>query len=216
MTRAVLSLMLVAVCLAATRALAQVAVPPAHSRLAAGDKFRIYFRQTYSLPSVLFPAAFAGLDQATDSPKEWGRGGRGYLDRLATQRGQFQIGAFCGFAVGGALHEDPRFFPSGRHGMWRRTGYVLAHTLMARTDGGRDMPAFGNYAAALGAGFAPASWLPASEASAASSLERSAAMLGMNVGMNMGIEFGSDDRRFFHDKILRRFRRRKQATDQLP
>jgi hypothetical protein len=41
-------------------------------------------------------------------------------------------------------------------------------------------------------------------------------MLGMNVGMNMGIEFGSDDRRFFHDKILRRFRRRKPATDQLP
>ena len=78
------------------------------------------------------------------------------------------------------------------------------------------MPAFGNYAAALGAGFAPSTWLPPSQASIASSLERSAAMLGMNAGMNMGIEFGPDDRRFFHDKILRRFRRRKPATNQLP
>jgi hypothetical protein len=48
------------------------------------------------------------------------------------------------------------------------------------------------------------------------SLKRSAAMLGMNVGVNMGIEIGSDDRRFFRDKVLRRFHRsRKQDTNQL-
>lgn len=216
MTRAVLSMLIAAACLAAIRSSAQVAVPPAASRLTTGDKFRMYIRQTYSLPSVLFPAAFAGLDEATDSPKEWGQGKRGYLDRLGTQRGQFQIGAFCGFAVGAAFHEDPRFSPSGRHDRWSRIAWVLTHTLLARSDGGKVMPAFGNYAAALGAGFAPAAWLPPSEASIANSLERSAAMLGMNVGMNMGIEFGPDDRRFFRDKILRRFHRRKPATNQLP
>ena len=176
----------------------------------------MYVRQTYSLPGILFPAAFAGLNQLADSPKEWGQGTRGYLNRFATQRGQFQVGAFCGFAVGAVLHEDPRFFPSGRYGMWRRTGYVLTHTLTARTDRGAMMPAIANYAAALGAGFTPAAWLPPGANSRADSLERSAAMLGMNIGMNMGIEFGSDDRRFFRDKILRRFRRRKQEMDQLP
>jgi hypothetical protein len=47
------------------------------------------------------------------------------------------------------------------------------------------------------------------------SLKRSAATLGMNVGVNMGIEFGSDDRRFFREKVLRRLHCSwKQATNQ--
>ncbi|MGB7168404.1 MAG: hypothetical protein WBD32_05310, partial [Acidobacteriaceae bacterium] len=121
----------------------------------------------------------------------------------------FQIGAFCGFAAGSLLHEDPRFFPSHRRGFLPRTGYVLTHTLLARSDRGATMPAFGNYAAAVGAGFAPAAWLPPSANSVTSSLERTAAMLGMNIGMNMGIEFGPDDRRFIQEKVLRRFRPRK-------
>jgi hypothetical protein len=195
---------------------AQISAPSAASPLTNDVKFRMYFRQTYSVPSVLFPAAFAGLNQATNSPEQWGQGGSGYLKRLATQRGQFQIGAFCGFATGSLLHEDPRFFPSHKRGMLVRTGYVLTHTLVAHSDRGTPMPAYGNYAAAIGAGFAPAGWLPQSANSITSSLERTAAMFGMKIGMNMGIEFGPDDRRFFHDRVLRRLRHAREVQDQLP
>lgn len=216
MNKTVLGMMIAAVCLSSEVALAQATVPSAPSPLNFGGKFRLYLRQTYSLPSVLVPAAFAGLDQAADSPNEWGQGARGYLNRLGTQRGQFQIGAFCAFGVGAALHEDPRFLPSGKHGMWGRTRYVMMHTVIAHTDRGTEIPAFGNYAAAIGAGFFPSTWLPRSANSVTDSLKRSAAMLAMNVGVNMGIEFGSDDRRFFREKILRRFQRNgKQATNQL-
>jgi hypothetical protein len=90
------------------------------------------------------------------------------------------------------------------------------HTVIARTDRGTEMPAFGNYAAAIGAGFFPSAWMPRSTNSMTDSLKRTTAMLFMNVGVNMGAEFGSDDRRFFREKILRRFHRNgKQATDQL-
>lgn len=212
MRNAILAMIVAAVCV--VEGSAQTAAPSVASPLTSGDKFRMYFRQTYSLPSALFPAAFAGLDQATNSPKEWGQGESGYLKRLATQRGQFQIGAFCGFAAGSLLHEDPRFFPSHRRGFLPRTGYLLTHTLLARSDHGATVPAFGNYAAAVGAGFAPAAWWPPSADSVTSSLERTAAMLGMKIGMNMGIEFGPDDRRFFQDKVLRRFRNGRQAQDQ--
>jgi hypothetical protein len=216
MNRAALGIVIAGVCLSSQIALAQATVPAVPSALNLDSKLRLYLRQTYSLPSVLVPAAFAGLDQAADSPKEWGQGAPSYLNRLGTQRGQFQIGAFCAFSVGAALHEDPRFFPSGKHGMWRRTAYVVMHTVIARTDRGTEMPAFGNYAAAIGAGFFPSVWLPPSANSMTDSLKRSAAMLGMNVGVNMGAEFGSDDRRFFRERILRRFHRNgKQATDQL-
>lgn len=83
----------------------------------------------------------------------------------------------------------------------------MVHTLVTRTDNGREQPAFGNYAAALGAAFFPSTWLPGSENSIPDSLKRSAMMLGMEVGVNMGVEFGPDDRRFFREKILRRFHR---------
>lgn len=186
---------------------AQMQAPSAVPPLTMQGKFQLYFKQTYSVPSVLFPAVFAGLDQATDSPREWPQDGGGYLKRFATQRGQFQIGSFCAFGVGAALHEDPRFLPSNLHGMWRRSRYVLVHTLMARTDRGAEEPAFGMSAGTLVGAFIPATWLPRSANSMGDSLRRSAALLSMNLGINMGIEFGHDDRRFFQEKLLRRFHR---------
>jgi hypothetical protein len=206
MNNAVLWMVMAAVCFCWEGALAQAPVPSAAPPLTLRDKFQFYLRQTYSVPSLVAPFVFAAVGQAADSPKEWGQSGQGYLNRLGTQRGQFQIGAFCKFAAGSALHEDPRFLPSGQHGMWRRTEYVLVHTVVARTDRGGHEPAFGNFAAALGAGFFPATWLPPSTSSTVDSLKRSAAMLGVEAGVNMGIEFGPDDRRFFQEKILGRLK----------
>ena len=211
--RFMLTILLAAMCVAPGGASAQATTSPAPSPLTSGDRFRMYLRQTYSLPSVLLPASFAGLDQAADSPGEWDRSERGYFDRFATQRGQFQIGAFCKYAVGTAFHEDPRFFPSGKRGLWTRTVYVLTNTLMARSDDGKRMPAFANYTASVSGGFAPAAWLPPSANSLTRSLQRTGAMLGMIIGMNMGIEFRSDDSRFFHDHILNRFHHGKHVAD---
>jgi hypothetical protein len=171
------------------------------------QKFQLYLRQTYSVSGMVVPVGLAAIDQAADSPEEWGQSGQGYLNRLGTRRGQLQFGSLCALGIGAAFHEDPRFRPSGLHGMWRRTKYVVVHTVVARTDTGREEPAFGNYAGALGSAFFPSLWLPRSENSTTDSLKRSAAFLGMNMGMNMGIEFGPDDRRFFREKILRRFHR---------
>jgi hypothetical protein len=198
---------MMAMCLPVAGVSAQTSVPSTPPPLTLHEKLQLYLRQTYSVSSMLVPAGFASIDQAADSPKEWGQDGQGYLNRLGSQRGQFQIGNLCAFGIGAMLHEDPRFLPSGVHGMWRRTKYVMVHTLVARTDNGREQPALGNYARALGASFFPSTWLTRSENSAADSLKRSAMMLGMEVGVNMGVEFGPDDRRFFREKILRRFHR---------
>jgi hypothetical protein len=167
------------------------------------QRFQIYLKGTYGLSSVLVPAVVAGINQATDSPKEWGQGSTGYGDRAATVRGQFQFHNLCEFGVDAALHEDPRFFPSGRHGTWARTKYVFVHTLVARTDNGGEQPAFGILAGAMGSGFFPNLWLPPSKNSVEQGFTRSAIFLGVSVGKNMRIEFGPDDRRFFRDKVIR-------------
>jgi hypothetical protein len=199
--------MAAAMCTHVAGALAQTAPSAATLPMTLHQKFQLYLRQTYSVSGMVVPAGLAAIDQAGDTPKEWSQSGQGYLNRLGTRRGQVQIGNLCAFSVGAALHEDPRFRSSGLHGMWQRTKYVALHTVVARTDSGREEPAFGNYAGALGAAFFPAFWLPRSENSITDSLKRSAVFLGMDMGMNMGIEFGPDDRRFFREKVLRRFHR---------
>jgi hypothetical protein len=183
---------------------AQTVLPASPAPLTFDQKFQIYIKQTYSLPSLIVPAALAGIDQATDSPKEWGEGRAAYGRRLGTVRGRFQFRNVCAFGVGAMLHEDPRFLPSGQHGTWLRTKYVLVHTLVARTDSGGQQPAFATFAGALGSGFFPNLWLPPSENSTGHALTRSAVSLGMDMGMNMGIEFGPDDRRFFREKVIRK------------
>ncbi len=52
--------------------------------------------------------------------------------------------------------------------------------------------------------------------SLASSLEPYRRKLNMNIAMNMSTEFGLDDRRYFHDKVQRRFCRGRLASYQLP
>jgi hypothetical protein len=182
---------------------AQSPLPAAPAPLTLDQKLRIYLKQTYSLSSWLAPAAIAGISQATDVPREWGQGGAAYGERVGSLRGQFQFGNFCKFGVGAAMHEDPRFLRSTLHGTWPRMKYVFVHTLVARTDSGGEQPALGTFAGAFGSGFFPNLWLPPSENSIGRGFTRSAIVLGVSMGKNMGIEFGPDNRRFFR-KIFHR------------
>ncbi len=175
---------------------AQSAFPTTPAPLTLDQKFHIYLRQTYRVSSILVPAALAGVDQAENSPREWGQGGVAYGERLSTVHGQFQINNICVFGVGAMLHEDPRYLPSGLHKTWPRMQYALVHTLVARTDSGGQQPAFATFASAFGFGFFPNLWLPPSENSTGQALTRSLTFVGLNVGMNMGLEFRKDDLRF--------------------
>jgi hypothetical protein len=143
--------------------MAQTVLPAVPAPLRLDQKFQLYMQQAYSLPSVLIPAAVAGIDEAADSPKYWGGGWSAYGKRFGTVRGEFQSRNFSVFGVGAMLHEDPRFPPSRLHGSWPRTNYVLLHTLVAQTDSGGRQPAFGTFAGALTSGFVPSAWLPPSE-----------------------------------------------------
>ncbi len=172
--------------------------------LALHQKFEIYLKQAYEPQSFLVPAFFAGIDQARNSPKELGQDTEAFGGRLGSIRGQFQIANAAQFGVGAALHEDPRYFSSNLHGSWVRTKYVFKHTYIARMDDGSERLAFALIAGATAGGFAPNGWLPGSQNGVERGFERTAIMLLINLGVNMGREFGPDDKKFFFEKILHR------------
>src|SRR5258707_15694509 len=64
----------------------------------------------------------AGIDQANDKPMEWGQGASGYGRRFANILGQYSIQRTVTYGLGRALHEDNRYFNSGRQGFWWKMG----------------------------------------------------------------------------------------------
>jgi hypothetical protein len=78
----------------------------------------------------------AGIDQANDKPSEWEQGASGYGKRYANILGQYTTQRFVTFELESALHEDNRYFNSGKHGFWPRTAYALSSGILARHDDG--------------------------------------------------------------------------------
>src|SRR6476660_643363 len=78
----------------------------------------------------------AGLDQWRDKPPEWEQGASGYGRRFANIVGQYSIQRTVTFGLSSVLHEDNRYFNSGKKGFWSRMGYAVASGILARHDDG--------------------------------------------------------------------------------
>jgi hypothetical protein len=100
------------------------------------QRTQIYLK-TMINPLGYMKAGFsAGIDQWNDKPAEWEQGASGYGKRFANILGQYFIQRTATFGLGSVLHEDNRYFNSGKRGFWSRTGYALASGILARHDDG--------------------------------------------------------------------------------
>ncbi len=140
-------------------------LPPAISqkRLTAKDKFQIYLHQSYGPQNFIFPAFGAGyslLNPPSRYPREWEDGGgafgRWYGEQLATSTSS-RTGQLLAEI---ALHEDPRYVPSGSKNALLRMFHAVAFTFVDKTDSGHNTFAFSNFAAAAAGGFVGMGVLP--------------------------------------------------------
>jgi hypothetical protein len=108
-----------------------------------------------------------------------GQGAAGYGKRVANITGQYAIKRTVTFGIGSLLHEDNRYFGSGKKGFWPSAGYAISISVLARHDNGRRYPSV-----SLIGGFAAAalsrSWQPPSTHSAA----EGATSFGYSMGYN--------------------------------
>jgi len=88
----------------------------------------------------LATAAQAAISQGFDRPHEWGQGARGYGLRAGDAYAQRVLGAMFQNGVALALHEDNRYFNSGKRGFGPRLAYALSSAILARhNDGSRSL-----------------------------------------------------------------------------
>jgi hypothetical protein len=108
-------------------------VPP----LTSAQKFKVVARGSFDYIQLPWYGFLAGLSQAQDSEPGYGQGATGYGKRFASA---FADGTIENFMTGAVfpslLHQDPRFFQSGKGSFTRRTGYAVSRIFITRTDSG--------------------------------------------------------------------------------
>jgi len=183
------------------------------------ERTHLYFK-TMINPLGFIKAGFsAGLDQWSDKPSEWEQGASGYGKRYANILGQYSIQRTVTFGVSSLLHEDNRYFNSGKQGLWPRLGYGLSSGLLARHDDGSMHFSFSQIGGVAAGAFLSRLWLPRSQNSAGDGAVSFGITMGSNIGFGVVKEFLPDLARVLTGKkrtASKNLRQVAQPTESLP
>jgi hypothetical protein len=120
-------------------------VPP----LTTGQKFAVVAKGSFDPIQYFWVGAIAGLSQAENSEPRYGQGAEGYAKRFGVHFADTTVENFMAQAIfPSLLHQDPRYYQSGKGGVWHRVGYAVARVFVTRSDSGN--PQF-NYSEIFGA-----------------------------------------------------------------
>ena len=164
------------------------------------ERNHLYFRSMVNPLSFVRVASSAGIDQAKDKPEEWEQGASGYGKRFANIFAQYSIQRTATYGLGSLLHEDTRYFNSGKHSFWPRTGYALASGVLARRDSGKRCFSISQVGGVAAGAFLARTWLPPSQSSPADAAESFGITMGTNIGFGVVKEFLPDIVRPFTKK----------------
>jgi hypothetical protein len=118
------------------------------------EKYRVVALGTFDPVQYGWWGFLSAIGQANDSEPGYGQGWASYGKRYGTTAADSIIENFVTAAVlPSILHEDPRFFQSGKGGFTRRTGYAVSRIFVTRTDSGHSQF---NYSEVFGSALAAA------------------------------------------------------------
>jgi hypothetical protein len=160
-----------------------------------GDKFRIHALRVITPDKWLGWAAYSGLQQLRNDPREWGPNVSGYGRRVASNAGYTAVRNVLGFGLDSTLHEDPRYYKSKRSGIRPRTADALRQIFIGHTDSGGERFAFSRFGSAYGTGFIAIAWMPKSASSAGDALINGTLSIAGDAGANVFLEFWPDIRK---------------------
>lgn len=154
-------------------------VPP----LTTGQKFKVVARSSFDYVEYPWYGFLAGISQAENSEPGYGQGAAGYGKRFGAAVADGTIENFLTSAVfPSLLHQDPRFFQSGKGSFWHRTGYAMSRVVVTRGDSGNTQPNFSEIVgSALSAGISTYSYHPRADRN----LRNSASVWGSQIGYDM-------------------------------
>jgi hypothetical protein len=164
------------------------------------DKLRYHARAIYTPFALAGTAAYAGILQELNAPKEWGEGAPAYGRRVVSTEGATVIHTVLAFGLDTTLHQDPRYFHSRRQGLFRRMADAARGTFMTRTDTGGETVSTWRLGSAYGEAFLSNLWYPNRLDTARLGFLQGSVRVGFDLIANLSSEFWPDIRK----KLLRR------------
>ena len=146
------------------------------------ERTHIYLKTMVNPLGYLKAGFSAGIDQWKDKPEEWEQGASGYGKRCANILGQYSIQRTVTFGLGSLLHEDNRYFNSGKRAFWPRVGYSMVSGILARHDDGTRHVSISQLGGVAAGAFLSRTWQPPSQSSAGDG----AVSFGITMASNMG------------------------------
>src|SRR5215469_10227561 len=156
------------------------------------QRTRIYLKTMINPFGFIKAGLSAGIDQWNDNPEEWGQGASAYGMRYANILGQYSIQRTVTFGLSSVLHEDNRYFNSGKSGFWPRTKYALESGILARHDNGSRHISISQLGGVAAGAFISRTWLPPSQSSAGAGAVSFGITMGGNIGFGVVKEFLPD------------------------
>jgi hypothetical protein len=163
------------------------------------ERVVVYSKDLFGPVSIFLAGFSAGVTQAQGTPREWGGGAAGYGIRFANYYGEVLVADVLQMSGEDLLHEDNLYYGSGEHGIWRRTGYAIKSSVLARGRDGTQHFSISQVGSTAGASFISRIWQPPSSNSAADGAKNFGISLASNAGVNVVREFLPDaTHRIFH------------------
>src|SRR5438270_3509764 len=118
------------------------------------EKFAVVTRGSFDYTQVPWYGFLSAISQAENSEPGFGQGWGGYGKRFAAS---FSDGTIENYITGAILpsmlHQDPRFYQSGKGSFLRRTFYAASRNIVTRSDAGNTQF---NYSEIVGGGLSTA------------------------------------------------------------
>jgi hypothetical protein len=123
------------------------------------QRFHNYLFDSFGPYAIVGSIAAAGINQATNSPPDWGQGAEGYGDRVANKFGINLVATTARYGMAEVFHEDTIYYRCECSGIFPRFKHAMISTVTARhgSDGHRfisfaniSAPYAGTETAALG------------------------------------------------------------------
>jgi hypothetical protein len=186
--------------------------PENQGPLTPAQKYNIAWHQFSDASAHFGNVIQAAISQAADGLPHYGQGWGAFGERYLAQEGDQFTGSLLIYGVlPQALHQDPRYFRSGRGSAWKRIAYAASRVLIARTDSGKPTFNASQVFGQLGQASLSMLYYPKQDRQIHGVLEGWAINQGYNIGWNQLKEFTPDLGAF-----LRRHSKKKHKNDAAP
>jgi hypothetical protein len=157
------------------------------------QKYNIAWHQFWDQSAHFGNVIQAAISQAADGLPHYGQGWGAFGERYLAQEGDQFTGSMLIYGVlPHALHQDPRYFRSGRGSPWKRIAYAASRVVIARTDSGKPTFNASQIFGQLGQAGISMAYYPKQDREIHGVLEGWAINQGYNIGWNQLKEFTPD------------------------